>query len=222
MLQAIIFDFDGIIADSEPLHFQAILAVARSLGVTFTYEQYLARYIGFDDRDVFRVICADHGLALSDGRLLELTWTKGREFERLAAAGVAPFPGVVELIEASASRMPVGLCSGATIQDIRIVLSGIAGGKLLRLFAAIVTADDVERSKPDPACYAMTAKKIGLPPEACLAIEDTAAGIASARGAGLRTLGVGHSHELSELVQADRTVPALKDVKLDQLLRWYA
>lgn len=221
MLKAIIFDFDGIIVDSEPVHYRAMLAVAESFNVQFSYEHYLHHYIGFDDRDAFRTICGEHGVALDDARLRLMIKAKGREFERQARLGIQPFPGVVELITAASDKLSIGLCSGATRNDIRVTLSGIAGGKLLTLFKTFVTAEDVQHSKPDPESYALAAKQLGIAPADCLAIEDTAAGITSAKRAGLRTLGVGHSHPLKELSHADRTVPNLAGVSLDQLLKWF-
>jgi len=224
MLEAVVFDFDGVIADSEPLHYRAFLDSVRPLGIDFDYAQYNRRYIGYDDRDGLRAICADHGMSLDDARLAELIDAKGRAFERAVGEGAAAVPGSVALIRQAAARWPIAISSGALRSDIAAVLPGLAPGEdLTALFSAIVTADDVERSKPDPASYALAVERLALRPAGCLAIEDTPAGLQSARAAGLRTLAVATTHAAAQLApMADRVVESLKDMDADRLARWYS
>jgi beta-phosphoglucomutase-like phosphatase (HAD superfamily) len=116
--------------------------------------------------------------------------------------------------------MPIAICSGAVLSDIELILPALGDGSLMRRFAAIVTADDVQRSKPDPACYRMAAQRLGEQAHACLAIEDTAAGLTAARDAGMRTLGVAHTHG-REALNADHAVGELAEVTLAKLRTWY-
>ena len=102
------------------------------------------------------------------------------------------------------------------------MLGGIAGGRLTPLFRTIVTADDVAHSKPDPETYALAAERLGVAPGDCLAVEDTATGLASARDAGMRTLGVTNTCTADQLSAADRVVASLADVDLSTLRTWYA
>ena len=235
MLKAIIFDFDGVIVDSEPLHFRAFARVAEPLGVTFDYQHYLKHLIGYDDRDAGRIMLAQAAGAGANARpedyrgderrIAAFREEKGRVFEQIVREGVPTIPGVVRLIEEAGAQMPIAVCSGATRADIDLILSGI---KLNATFKTIVSADDVARSKPDPACYALAVERLArmhpalrLAPGDCLAIEDTAAGIASARGAGLQTLGLLTTSPRSELHRAQRVVENLEGVSVGQLRAWY-
>ncbi len=90
------------------------------------------------------------------------------------------------------------------------------------LFQTIVTADDVENSKPDPASYATAVKNLGVDPAACFAIEDSPDGIKSALGAGLRVIGVAVMHDASKLSDAERVVSSLSGITLHDLREWFA
>ncbi|MEM6457921.1 MAG: HAD family phosphatase [Planctomycetota bacterium] len=223
MPEAIVFDFDGVIVDSEPLHHRAFAVVGEPLGFTFTYEQYLAEYVGFDDRDAFRLMLRTLGEEPTPGRVAELCRAKQSAFEAVAedtaAAGSIAVPGALGLIDAWADAgRPRAIASGATRADIDLML------RLLdrtQTFQVIVTADDVERSKPDPASYALATRRLGVPPEHCLAIEDTAAGLASATAAGLRTLGLTTTGPAEALHQAERIAPDLTRITPEQLDAWY-
>lgn len=225
MLQAIVFDFDGVLVDSEPLHYQAFVMVGKSIGFEFTYDQYLAQYIGFDDRDAFRLMLAVSGEEPTETRVAELCAMKQPAFDAIvkmgAQSGSIAIPGTLELIdECHAAGLPIAIASGATRADIELMLKLL--GKRDR-FEVIVTADDVEKSKPDPACYAMAAEQLGIAPERCLAIEDTKAGLMSALGAGLETLALattGPADALSD--HAPHVLDDLSGVTLGQLKAWYS
>jgi beta-phosphoglucomutase len=221
MLQAIVFDFDGVLVDSEPLHYEAFARTVEPLGARFDYEHYRRHYIGYDDRDGFRAICNEFNIPLDEQRLAELIAEKAAAFARIVGRGVTPMPGAVELVQESAAAMPIALCSGALLQDIALILPNLGPGGLMDLFRAIVTADDVRRSKPDPEGYALAARRLGLAPGHCLAVEDTPAGIASARVAGLHTLAVSTSFPLQELSEADRSVASLASVTVPKLRSWF-
>lgn len=253
MLQAIVFDFDGVIVDSEPLHYQAFVMVGKSIGFAFSYEEYLATYIGFDDRDAFRVMLEASGEKPTTQRIEALCAMKQPAFETLVKAGAASgsmaIPGALELIdECHAAAMPIAIASGATRADIELMLELL--GRRDR-FEVIVTADDVELSKPDPTSYALAVQRLGLTPGNkptpgnklaagskptpgsklppgnlpvpgnTLAIEDTAAGLASARGAGLMTLGLATTGPAEALAEADRVIDNLAGVTLAQLKKWF-
>jgi beta-phosphoglucomutase len=229
MLKAIVFDFDGVIVDSEPLHYRAFLKVAEPLGVHFSYDEYLARYIGYDDRDSFRVMLGMEpgvqGTPEEQAEIGELVRRKGEAFQEVVRAGVDAIPGVPDLVREAAAAMPLTIASGATSQDIDTILGGM---RMKPLFTAIVTADRVPRSKPDPASYALAVADLArarpdlaLTPGDCLAIEDTAAGIESARGAGLRTLGLATTGPAEKLRRADRVLDGAAGLTLAKLREWF-
>ncbi len=233
MPKAIIFDFDGVIVDSEPLHYQAFVLVGKSFNFEFTWQQYLTQYIGFDDRDAFRYMLAQ---AIEGGytpditdlqkTLNDLIEKKQRAFEAIAETGTAAILGAVELIEEAADAgLPIAIASGATHADIEQMLRLL---KIRDKFDIIVAADDVEHSKPDPTTYAMAFEKLAakypdanLTPQTTLAIEDTGAGLASAIGAGLQTLGLTTTSPPKVLEKAGRVVEDLAGVTLTTLNKWY-
>lgn len=223
MLKAIVFDFDGVMMDSEPLHYQAFVELGRGIGVEMTPELYAAEYIGFDDRDAFRVMLESTGQAAPPGRIAELCEAKRPAFEAVTRAaaqrGEGMIPGAVELLDAAKSAgLRVAVASGATRADIDLML-GILDRR--DAFETIVTADDVERSKPDPASYALAVRRLGLAPADCMAIEDTPAGIASAKGAGLRVLAVMTTHPAEALRDADRVATGMDAVSVEELKAWF-
>ncbi len=215
-IQAVIFDFDGVIADTEPLHYAAFCKVAATDGLDCSWEEYVRDYIGYDDRDLFRAAYRKSGRALDETELRRLVQTKATTFNALTADGVATYAGIPDLVHKAADRYPVGLCSGALRSDIDPILAQL---NLTKVFQVVVTAEDVPESKPDPACYRLTVRRLAertgqsLTPADCLAIEDTPGGIRSAKGAGVRVWAVTHTHEASDIDHADRVFDSLHEVR---------
>lgn len=222
MVKAIVFDFDGVLVDTEPLHYRAFVESVRHLGVDFDYARYMERYVGFDDRDGFRAIGRDFNVAIAESDLPVLIASKAHIFEQVVAEGVQPIPGTVELAEGASRVVPVGLCSGATAHDIDLILPRLGQKGLAGVFTARVTADDVSHSKPDPMSYRLVCHRLGLLPGDCVAIEDTPAGIESAKGAGLRVVGLAGGFDRKALGRADRVVESLQGVGPDEFLAWFA
>ena len=226
MIKAIIWDFDGVIVDSEPVHHQAFAQVAQSLDVTLTLREYVEKYIGYDDRDVFRLLLDVSGNANGGAdRVAALCAEKAEVFEQIVNDGVQTIPGAVELITHAAQRMPLGISSGATRRDVDLILRTL---DLHSKFEAIVTADDVPRSKPHPQSYLQAVQEVArrrpeltLGAGDCLAIEDTATGIQSARSAGLMTLGLVSTGPAELLHGAHRLVDTLEGLDIDQLQAWF-
>ncbi len=221
MLKAIIFDFDGVIADSEPLHWRAFMQVVKPRGWAFDFEHYMQHYIGFDDRDAFREMFREHDEPLSDKLLHDLITQKAKAFAEIVREGITALPGAVELITSASQALPLAICSGALREDIDLILPGIGDGNLAECFQAVVTADDVTQSKPDPACYLEAARRLSVPAGECLAIEDTVTGLVSARDAGMKTLAVATTHPIDMLGDADCAVASLTQVTVDQLTAWF-
>ena len=215
---AILFDFDGVLVDSEPLHLAAFRVFAGRLGVEISQADYDDVYIGFDDRDAFRELHRVAGVPLDDATLAALIEDKAGVFERVtreaAAAGGLALPGAVALVRAvEAAGLPHAIGSGATRADIELMLDLIG---CRDAFDLIVSADDVARSKPDPETYLRCAELLAVTPADCLVIEDTPAGLASARAAGMRTLAVANSLPADQL-DADTVVADTAAVDLGLL-----
>jgi len=221
MLAGVIFDFDGVIVDTEPLHYRAFQKILEPLGLGYPWETYVADYLGFDDRDAFREAYRSRGRPLLDSELEPLIDRKARAFLEIIVTGVRPYPGAVELVSGISGRLPLAICSGALRSDILPVLEQFG---LSTVFDVIVTADDVSASKPDPACYRLTVERLaaacpgkGIAPESCIVIEDTPGGIAAARGAGLTVVGVTTSYPADRLAGTARIVTSLEELTPDDL-----
>ncbi len=216
MLSAVIFDFDGIIVDSEPMHFRAFNEVLNPLELEITWEDYCEIYIGFDDRDAFREVFERNDRKCSRTQTAKLIEEKAAVFQNYIRQGeVTPLPGAVELIKSIPARLPVALCSGALRKDIDPIIKQLG---IDTCFSKIVTAEDTPKSKPDPAPYILTCKKLGIEdPATAVAIEDTPAGIMSAKGAGLKVLAVTNSYDRDFLMEADAVTDSLKKVSRPQL-----
>ncbi len=211
MLSAVIFDFDGIIVDSEPMHYRAFQAVLEPLGMGFSWEEYCEIYIGYDDRDAFREVFKIQEKKMASRDLKRLITEKAVAFQQLIHDGeTPPLPGAVELIESIPVRLPIALCSGALKEDILPILERLG---IENAFSVVVTAEDTKKSKPDPAPYKLALEKLGITkPASALAIEDTPAGIVSAKGAGLKVLAVTNSYDRKYLADADAVTDSLEKI----------
>ncbi len=216
MLSAVVFDFDGIIVDSEPLHFRAFNEVLEPEGKSISWEDYCETYIGFDDRDAFREIFKAHKQKIGSKELKDLIARKADVMQKYIEDGEAvPLPGAVELVKSIPVRLPVALCSGALKSDILPILEKLGIGDA---FTVIVTAEDTDKSKPDPAPYLMAIEKLGIDgASTSLAIEDTPAGIVSAKRAGLKVLAVTNSYDRQYLLEADAVTDSLEHVNRPML-----
>jgi beta-phosphoglucomutase len=217
--EAVLFDFDGILVDSEPMHYRAFLEILDPLEMGFPWKEYAEIYMGFDDRDAFRVAFRAKGIDLDEANLAKLVAAKSRAFQDGIRNGVTSYPGAVPMLESlHAAGRPLALCSGALRSDIDPILAQLG---VARCFDVIVSADDVRRSKPDPESYALAFARLSerydtllTAPEKSVAVEDTPAGIRSAKGAGLRVLAVTNSYGAGELADADWIVDSLESVHL--------
>jgi phosphoribosylformimino-5-aminoimidazole carboxamide ribotide isomerase len=218
---AVIFDFDGVIADSESQHLRAFQQTFADRGWTLSEADYYGRYLGYSDREVFEMVARDHGEEpLPAAELERLIAAKGRVYAHLRAsrhggqAGTAGdfdglCPGAAEVIRRLAEHFPLAIASSAFAHEIVDVL-GAAG--LLSFFEVIVGAEDVAESKPSPAPYLEAARRLGIPPGACVAIEDSPWGLESAHRAGLRTIGITHTYPAMRLSMADVVIASLDEV----------
>ena len=219
-LQAIIFDFDGVIADSEPLHLRAFQQTLAGEGIELSAADYYSRYLGYDDVGLMQVLAADRGIVMSDGQITTLVARKGAKLQEMLHGGHVLFPGAEEFIRGAAAEVPIAIASGAMRHEI-VEIIGAAG--ISDLFTAIVAAGDTPKSKPSPAPYVLAFERLrqstgrDLDPRRCVAIEDSRWGLESAQGAGLRCVGVTHSYSAAELPGAELVVGGLGELTLAAL-----
>src|SRR5262245_9968870 len=204
MIRAVIFDFNGILADDDPIHMQALLRVAEEERLTFTEDEYMERYLPLNDRDCFQELWQKNNRSLQDGDIEELIQRKSVYYFSAIEQKDVMFKGAATAVRAAARRGPGGIAAGASIGEIRHILSG-AG--LLDCFSVIVAAEDVQHGKPDPEPFRLAWERLkknspNLTPQECVAVEDSLGGIQSARSAGLPCLGVAHSYSRGRLEEA--------------------
>ena len=198
------------------------------MGLSLSYDEYLRDMVGFDDRDLLRACWGrlhDERQPLGDSELRRLIDVKAEAFEAIVDEGVEPIPGVLAFVRHAAERLPIAIASGASRRDIELILDKLG---LAPLFKVIVSADDVAKSKPDPQTYADAVTQLasahpdaGITPEACVAIEDTDAGIQSARGAGLQALGLTTTAGADALQRAHRVEASFVGLTVDKLAAWF-
>ncbi|HEX8458277.1 MAG TPA: HAD family phosphatase [Pyrinomonadaceae bacterium] len=212
MIKAILFDFNGVIIDDEPLQMKAAQAALAAEGITLTEQDYYDS-LGMDDATFFRAALARAGRDGDDELFKRVLDEKVRQHREMIAEELPLFPGVVTFIKALARHYPLAVVSMARRDDIGHVLER-AG--LERAFTVVVSAEDVSACKPDPACVNRALEKLNearqragqtpLAPAECLVIEDAPPGIEAARRAGMRTLGVTNTVSESALRAAGADV----------------
>ena len=224
MLRAVIFDFDGVIVDTERFHFQALKRVLAEEGIPLTWEEYTQAYLAMDDKKCFRTALARHGQAIAPGIVDGLVERKAHYFFFFGTLSdaVALFPGVEGLIREAAEKYPLAIASGALREEIEFLL-GKAG--LREFFPVVVAAEDVVRGKPDPEAYIAALGRLnrlisGRPvrPSECLVVEDSRHGVAAATSAGMRCLAVANSYTPEELTAAHLVLKSLEQVDLQQII----
>ena len=219
-LRAIVFDFDGVIANSEPLHLRAYQDVLASEGLTLDDADYYARYLGYDDVAAFRAFGADRGRTWTREELARLIERKARRIEVLERDVSILFPGAADAVRRASEAFPIAIASGALGAEIRRVLDR---ENLTGCFTAIVAAEDTPLSKPAPDPYQRAVSRLAeivgadLAPAECVALEDSHWGLQSARSAGLHTVGVAQTYERATLVEADLVIDAIKNLDLREL-----
>lgn len=217
-MRAALFDFDGVLVDSEPLHYGALRECLLPEGIAIDEQEYFRTYLAYADREAIRIALERHGHPYDPERVEAIARRKAAIFEALTGR-VVFFPGARELVETLGREIPLAIASGALRSEIEAIL---AAGGLRDAFAAIVGAEDVARGKPDPEPYLAAMARLerrapGLRPGECLVFEDSMAGIASAVAAGMKVVAVAHSYPAPKLRAADRVVESLAGLAVDEL-----
>ena len=220
MLRAIIFDCDGVIADTEPIHMDALRRVLAGEGISLTKEDYFAEYLALDDRACFTKALSLDGLPDAQLRVNELIRIKSQYVDKVIAQGVQILPGVSEMICAAANHYQLAIASGALRCEIETIV-GNAG--LDHFFKVIVSAEDVLRSKPFPDPFLKALDLFNqclndtILPGECLVIEDSIHGIRAAHQASMRCLAVTNSYPKEKLAEAELVIDTLEGLSISRL-----
>lgn len=209
--KAVIWDMDGVIADTAPYHFAAWRYVFRKRGVNFTEADFKRRFGQRNDT----IISAALGGNATPGVIGEIADEKEAEYCRRVRRNVKPLPGVLKLIEAlKSSGFSLALASSAPAENIRLVTGELGVDSC---FHAVVSGREVAEGKPSPQVFLLAAGKLGVSPECCLVIEDAVAGVAAAERAGMKCLAVTNTHPGAKLAEADLVVDTLEKVSVSDI-----
>ncbi len=220
MLKAIIFDCDGVIADTEPIHMSAFGRVLAEEGITLVEEDYFAHYLAFDDRGCFTRAFGERGEELLTDQLGELIKRKAGYVEQAMRSSLQLLPGAADLIRLAAQKYPLAIASGALRAEIDTIVNH---GGLRDCFRAIVSAEDVPRSKPYPDPFLKALDLLNLPAidpidtSECLVIEDSVHGIRAAHQAGMQCLAITNSYPREKLIEAQMVVDSLLGLSLKEV-----
>ncbi len=204
MTEALLFDFNGVIADDEEQHREPLRAVLAAEDIELTRQTYYADFLGLDDRTSLIEAFRRADRPLPAPRLERMLVEKTRVYQRLIARELKLVAGAVDFVPRAAERFRLGLVSGAVRQEIELVLRRIG---LRSYFDVLVAAEDVAHCKPDPAGYlaahAALDRRRAVPVGRCVVIEDSLAGLRAARAAGMRCAMLTTSHAAETLTEAD-------------------
>lgn len=227
MLGAVIFDFDGVITDSEILHLRSFNEVLAQFGVEIATKDYYKEYLGLTDLDLFNLLADKNLLEIDARQITNLAEQKKQVFEKLAKTEGRIIEGVRDFLQMlKQNDIPMAICSGALLAEIELILEE---ARLRPFFEAIVSAEQVKKGKPNPEGFLLTLQKLNhiVSAEAgiqnsilanqCIAIEDSHWGLEAARAAGMHTIAVTNSYEAEQLKPAEKIVTQLDELSIDAL-----
>lgn len=221
MLKAVIFDFDGVLVDSELLHFEAFSHILSPLGVEMSKQQYFDKYLGLSDEELVRTVNKEQKLTLSENQIEQLLQQKASVFKELAVSHASIIDGVPAFLQMLAdNKIPMSVCSGALLQEIELILKGSG---LRDYFEVLVSAEQVKKGKPDPEGFLLALKLLNkktnqkIEPRDCIVIEDSRWGLEAAQNAGMHPVAVTNSYSAEQLIPADKIVENLSELALEDL-----
>jgi len=204
-LEAVIWDLDGVIADTAVHHYQAWRDVFKKRGVTYTMAEFMP-YFGRRHDAIIRSVLGD----LPQKELDDITEEKQSSYRRSVAGHIKGLPGAVPLInELNDHNIKQAIASSAVPENIALIIGGLG---ITDCFQAIVHGLEAKEGKPDPQVFLLAAEKLKVKPAGCMVVEDAIAGVEAARRAGMKCLAVTNSHPAEALRAADLVVDSLEKV----------
>ncbi len=199
--QALIFDFNGIIIDDEPIHCELFQKLLAEEDITLTEKEYWETYLGFDDKGLIQAVFEKNGKKATPKKINDLTQKKNALYFPTLGKKLKFFQGALDFVRNMKNKYPLAIVSGALRSEIDFVLKE---GDILDLFDPIISADDTKHGKPDPEGYVLAYTKLKknfpeIGPKSVLAIEDSLAGIESAQRAQLRVAALTHTYTRPQL-----------------------
>lgn len=210
-LEAVLWDMDGVIADTMRYHYGAWRDILKEMGITLTREEFLPLF-GQRHDNIIRYALGD---SLSAAEVEALSDRKQALYRERVAKDIRPLPGAIELIQSlNKNRIKTALASSATRENIDIIMRGLG---IVNCFQAFVNGPEVAEGKPSPLIFQLAAKKLGVPASNCVVIEDAIAGVAAAKKALMKCVAVTTSNPREKLKAADLIVDSLEEVNIEVL-----
>jgi beta-phosphoglucomutase family hydrolase len=221
MLKAVIFDFDGVITDSEVLHLRAFNKVLAQFDFEIKRKDYYTKYLGFSDFDCYRQLIKDGLLKIDKNKIAELVEQKNQFFEELAKTDGKTIEGVCGFLAMlDENDIPMAICSGALLSEIELLLDD---ANLRHFFETIVSAEHVRKGKPHPEGFLRALKRLNknrkkqISANQCIVIEDSLWGLQAAKAAKMHSIAVTNSYDAEQLQLAEKIVDKLSDLSMDDL-----
>ena len=228
MLRTVIFDFDGVITDSEILHFRAFNQVLGQYGIELTKQEYYKTYLGFNDADCYGMLINQGLLKAGQEQIGNLIEEKKHIYKELAKSEGKMIEGVRDFLTLlEENSIPMAICSGSLLTEVEMVLEDTG---LRHLFEVIVSGEQVKKGKPDPEGFLLTLKRLNsninsiqaenqnhILPGECVVIEDSHWGLEAAKAAGMHTIAVTNSYGAEQLSMAEKIVNQLNELSIDDL-----
>ena len=221
MLKAVIFDFDGVLVDSEQLHYQAFNHIFAPFNFQISTQEYFDRFLGLSDKELLQIVDKEKNLSLSSRQFKQLLAEKAVIFKKLASTQAGVIEGVPQFLKMlTDNKIPLAICSGALLGEIELILKG-AG--LRDFFDVIVSAEQVKKGKPDPEGFLLALKLLNkrtaqqIKPQDCIVIEDSHWGLEAAKNAGMHPVAITNTYAADYLRPADKIIANLAELTLVDL-----
>ena len=206
MIKAIIFDMNGVIIDDEHIHEMAFKSTLAKHGIELDHRTYLEFFAGKTDKFGYENIAEKFDKKLPIDNLLK---EKKKIYLEFFPENKKYYPGVIKLINILSNDFVLALTSSSTREEVNLVINKFG---INDKFKITISAEDINKGKPNPEPYTITAKKIGLKPEECAVIEDSKSGVISAKAAGCYCIGITTTHSEEDLAEADIIVNDFKSI----------
>lgn len=191
---ALIFDLDGVIADTAQFHEKAWFSFCKKHNITITAEQFRNQLFGRSNRETLKILL---GKNPDEPTFQEMVFEKESLFRKLAANTLQPVRGVIDFLEtAQKQNIPMAVASSAPAVNIHFSLEKTNTD---RFFGHLVSSDEITHSKPHPEIFLKAAQKLGFQPRDCVVFEDSYAGIEAGLSAGMKVIAVATTHPANEL-----------------------
>ena len=209
MHEAVIFDFDGVIIDSEPFHYEACCIALKNINISLSYKEYMAEYLGLTDKEMFPQLIMSKGLYLSSKEINTLIDKKVESYAHLInSRNKLPFVKGVEdyILFNHQHGIKMAICTGSCKTELLPVLERFKHGNLTDCFDVIITSEDVQYGKPSPEGYNLTLEQLNVCASKTIAFEDSPYGIEAAQKAGIHVIALDTSHSRHHLQPAEELI----------------